>query len=292
MKTILKIQNTEKRVTELVEYLGRVVEAKKQGRLKLRGRLGIADGFLHGRLGALILKRLVDHAYSSTNNIDSSLSQLLLLMIERLQHAGPKRVDARTVQEWCVYTDASYENTQESGGLGVVLIGPDGECAGWFSLRLSSDVCEALGSEEKETIIYELELIAACVALDVWSDILSASYPIHYGDNDSVRFALIRGTGLGLIAETIMNLHLRNEVFYNSNVWFARVPKEANIADIPSRFEAHPVLQQSLDISSKANESLLKFFKEVSVARQNLHSKGGSATASTSPSSKKRAAAS
>ena len=111
-------------------------------------------------------------------------------------------------QEWCVYIDASCENTQESGGLGAVLIGPDGECAGWFSMRLSPEVCETLGPKEKETIIYELELLAACVALDIWSDILSASYPIRFGDNDNVRFALIRGTGRGLrglVAETIMS---------------------------------------------------------------------------------------
>ena len=75
-------------------------------------------------------------------------------------------------------------------------------------MRLSPEVCETLGPKEKETIIYELELLAACVALDIWSDILSASYPIRYGDNDNVHFALIRGTGRGLrglVAETIMS---------------------------------------------------------------------------------------
>ena len=65
---VLQIQNTEKRIAELVQYLEDVMKSRKLGRhkaLKLRGRLGFADGFLHGRLGALILKRLVDYAYSS-----------------------------------------------------------------------------------------------------------------------------------------------------------------------------------------------------------------------------------
>ena len=64
---ILEIKNTEKRINDLVEQLEEVIQRKTLNRpetLRLKGRLGFADGFLHGRLGALILKRLVDHAYS------------------------------------------------------------------------------------------------------------------------------------------------------------------------------------------------------------------------------------
>ena len=62
---VLKVQNTQKRIDELVEFISQVLERRKLDRhetLKLRGRLGFADGFLHGRLGSLILKRLIDHA--------------------------------------------------------------------------------------------------------------------------------------------------------------------------------------------------------------------------------------
>ena len=51
-----------------------------------------------------------------------------------------------------------------------------------------------LGWDLKETIIYELELLAACISLNIWSDVLASSYPVHDGDNDSARFALIRGS--------------------------------------------------------------------------------------------------
>ena len=166
------------------------------------------------------------------NNVEPSLADLLMLMVERLKTAQPKCVDAKTVQEWCVFTDTSYDNVNRTGGLGAVLVGANGERAGCLSLKLDCYECCVLGSFEKDTIIYELELLGGCVALDLWASTLSSSYPMHYGYNDSVRFALIRGTGLGLVAENIMNLHLRNEVSYSSNVWFARVPTEANIAVI------------------------------------------------------------
>ena len=116
-----------------------VLKGRKIGRheaLKLPGRLAFADGFLHGRLGAFLFKRLIDHAYySSSNNVGESLAQVLELMVQRLQTAGPKLVDVKTVAEWCVFTDASYDGTSKTGGLGAVLFGPSGDCAGGFSVN-------------------------------------------------------------------------------------------------------------------------------------------------------------
>ena len=106
---VLKVQNTQKRIDELVGFLSNVMEQKRLDRhetLKLRGRLGFADGFLHGRLSALILKRLIDHAYGSTNYMDESMVNILGWMVKRLQTAGPKLVDAGTVREWCIFTEA------------------------------------------------------------------------------------------------------------------------------------------------------------------------------------------
>ena len=73
-----------------------------------------------------------------------------------------------------------------------------------------------------------------------------------------MRFALIRGTGLGLIAHAIMRQHLETEVKFNANVWFARVPTEANVADIPSIFLQHPFLPASKDESDKTSLCLEK----------------------------------
>ena len=96
--------------------------------LKLRGRLGFADSFLHGRLRSLVLKRLIDHAYSFTNTVDDELAQLLEFMLERLKKASPKKVDASTVKEWSVFTDTSYNMEGKVSGLGGVLVDSNGRC--------------------------------------------------------------------------------------------------------------------------------------------------------------------
>ena len=100
------------------------------------------------------------------------------------------------------------------------------------------------------------------------------SYSVHYGDNDSVRYALIRGTGLGTVASTIMNLHLQTEVQSNTSLWFARIPTEANLADIPSRFAEHPFLKSELNESTLAATGLDRFLKEVSTVRKLMKEKG------------------
>ena len=87
-------------------------------------------------LGSLVLKRLIDHAYSSTNHVDDELAAILGFMVQRLRHAGPKRVDSAAVKEVCLYTDASYCKEDRVAGLGGVLIDSTGECISWFSLRL------------------------------------------------------------------------------------------------------------------------------------------------------------
>ena len=275
---VLNVQNTQKRIDELVEFLTQVRERKRLDRnetLKLRGRLGFADGFLHGRLGALILKRLIDHAYGSTSYMDESMVNVLGWMVKRLQTAGPKKVDSCTVREWCVFTDASFEPDEKKAGLGGVLVDSDGECTAWFGLQLDESACNLLGADVKDTIIYELELLAACVALEAWAPFLSSSYPVHYGDNDSVRFALIRGVAQGVVAENIMQFHLEIEVSFNSNIWFARVPTEANIADLPSRALDHSFLASTTNVNRDALNSLEKSLDRVASARRSFKRSGG-----------------
>ena len=197
-------------------------------------------GFVHGRLGALLLKRLMEHAYGNTPDVDDDVAFALGLMLDRLKNAGPKKVGKQSVLEWFVFTDAAYEAETETGGLGAVIVNSDGSCKCWFGMQLTSDQCEIFGSKNKRTIIYELELLAACLAIELLKDFLVDSFPVLLVDNDSVRQAMIPGIASGLVAKTVLQRHLRFEVNHTTSIWFARVPSEANIADWPSRNAEHP----------------------------------------------------
>ena len=40
------------------------------------------------------------------------------------------------------------------------MVNEAGECSAWFGLELDAETCKVFGSELKDTIIYELELLA------------------------------------------------------------------------------------------------------------------------------------
>ena len=251
---VLLLCNTKSRIADLVEMLNAVVSSRKLDRhdaLRLRGRQGFADSFLHGRLGALVLKRIVEHAYSGNVTVDDDFAHALVCMRDRLQLGKPKIVDAKQRPQWFVFSDASYDQLKMTGGLGAVLIDSNGRCVSWFSFDVCQEFCAGLGACDKDTIIYELELAAAVISMRFWSPRIRDAMPVLIVDNEAVRFSLIRGVGNGSVANKLIQIQLESEIKENLNTWFARVGTEANIADYPSRFADHPLL------SGKNNERII-----------------------------------
>ena len=122
---ILQVANTESRRMELMEQLKEALQKGKLSKpecLVLRGRLGFADSFLHGRIGKLTLKRLIDHAYGRSSVMGEDLKQALKAMSLRLEHSKPNCVAVDSFTQLFVYTDASFEPSTCCGGLGAVLV--------------------------------------------------------------------------------------------------------------------------------------------------------------------------
>eukprot|EP00435_Cladocopium_sp_Y103_P058226 s2737_g20.t1 len=256
---LLAVCNTQARRDELV---GQIVNAinrgwmDKQETLALRGRLGFADSFLHGRLGKLVLKHLVDHAYGVSRLMEDSLVNSLKAMAERLRVSKPRTVSASACQQWFLFTDASFEPESFSGGLGGVLVNEVSEVVEWFGIHLNEDVCTLLGAKEKGTIIYELEMLATVLATSLWCGDETENVHVIFGDNDSVRFSLIRACATGRIASGLIEYQLKQEARNGLRTWYARVPTEANLSDYPSRSQQHEFLLSELDVSMKAVERL------------------------------------
>ena len=249
------IRNTEQRVRDLVSQIDKCLEAGRLGKqetLALRGRLGFANGSLHGRIGSLALKALSEHAYCTSPVISPEVALALELMKSRLQCGRPRTVDARPLDTIFVYTDASYCREDRTGGVGGVLVSSAGRSVAWFGFQLDPDTCKRFGAADKETIIYELEMCAAVLALVHWRAGLEDTLPVSLIDNDAVRYSFIRGSARGEIATKLMLFYLRSEAQCSSSTWFARVPSEGNISDYPSRSVAHPMLPNELDVTAEA----------------------------------------
>ena len=254
-KKLLKICNTEQRVQDLLAMLHATLQAGelgKQDALILRGKLGFADSFLHGRLGLMVLKQLAEHAYGRSAKLREELVVGLNAMVQRLTLCGPRVVSAKAMKQWFVFSDAAYEPELRSGGLGAVLVADNGQCVEWFGLPLDESQCKNFGALDRQTIIYELELAAAVLALDFWADKMKDGLHVCYGDNDGVRFSLIRGSCLSRHASALMRYHLSREATNNLCTWFARVPTEANLGDYPSRNAPHVLLTEDINESTAA----------------------------------------
>eukprot|EP00435_Cladocopium_sp_Y103_P071499 s101_g37.t1 len=220
---ILSIRNTEQRVQDLTAMISAVLVAGRLGKqdtLILRGKLGFADSFLHGRLGSLVLKQLADHAYGKTSRLSSDLVLALSMMQHRLTVGKPREVTAKRLETWYVYTDAAYEPETCTGGIGGALFSVAGQCLGWFGFPLDSGMCHAFGASEKQTIIYELELCAAVLALDFWADKMKHGLQVCFGDNDGARFSLIRGSCVNACVAKLMKYHLQREADHNLCTWW------------------------------------------------------------------------
>ena len=274
---LLAVANTASRRSELISQIAAALNLgtlSKQECLMLRGRLGFADSFLHGRVGKLVLKKLIDHAYGKTSLMDDGLKTALRAMQVRLEEAGPKVVSARSFSQWFIYTDASFEPEDGTGGLGGVLVNSKSEVVAWFGFPLSKEQCELFGSRDKVTIIYELELLSAIIALDLWSSHQGDEFVVHYGDNDGVRFSLVKASASGPIAQRLMAFHLQSEALNGARSWFARVPTECNLSDYPSRGIPHSLLVEA----SNATSDALKVYAKVVLHLQNgdeVQDKGG-----------------
>jgi hypothetical protein len=84
---VLAVRNTEQRIQDLQALIASTLQAGelcKQDALILRGKLGFADSFLHGRLGLLVLKQLSEHAYSRSAKLSPELAFGLQVMMKRL----------------------------------------------------------------------------------------------------------------------------------------------------------------------------------------------------------------
>lgn len=262
---LMYVSNTESRRLELVEQITTILERgtmEKQETLSLRGRLGFADSFIHGRVGKLLLKNLVDHAYGVSSRLDANLQLSLRAMLGRLSSSKPRKVTSMQLEQWFVYTDASFEQSSLTGGLGGVLVDSTSKVCAWFAVQVSSETCLSLGAADKGTIIFDLELLATVLATAIWCSGDGEALHVIFGDNDGVRFSLIRATTMSTTSQPFLEYQLRLEADCGLQTWYARVPTEANISDWPSRLQAHELLVEDCNQSIRANLELQKILSQ------------------------------
>ena len=83
--------------------------------------------------------------------------------------------------------------------------------------------------------IHELEMIPVLISFRLWGRLFGGAQVVHYIDNESVRLALLKGSGETPKARKIADEIMNAEYALQTKSWYARVASTSNIADEPSR---------------------------------------------------------
>ena len=224
---VIMARNASSRIKEISEQIDSILEQGRysRGELKvLRGRLQFAEQQFFGRASAWMVKVLNSSAEASpAGRVSSDLDRALRFLKHRINHSGPREVNAAVGETWYLFTDAYYEG---SGGLGGILMDHEGCTHSWYSTPVAPEQCRVLNPELKMTIISELEALAVLAGMRSLCDHLSGrgvDRLVIFIDNEASLGALIAGRSTSLVARAIVELAADWECAKCPGVWYERV---------------------------------------------------------------------
>ena len=157
-----------------------------------RGRLLFAENQVFGRR-AVQNMRVVSEACSTGGliKLDDELRCALASLRDKVLQGAPRKVVAASRTKYLVFADAFQQSLV--GGVGGMTYGPNATMYHWFSCPLSCDQIAAVNLEGKATVIYELEVMAAVLAVVTLGSSWKSSDVILFCDNEAALAALITG---------------------------------------------------------------------------------------------------
>ena len=236
----IRVGHTEKRRDELLASINEILDAGRlepQAFERLRGRMVFFEGFSFGRVSNQAMRALASACKSSKTALE--LNHLhrssFKVLVERVESSAPLIVQPSIRSTWILFTDGACEPDRSWGGIGGVLISPNGSCVGCFGEEVPQSLMDSLLARSKNPI-FELELAPLIIAYELWRSLIQGSQLVCYLDNEGARHSCIRcfadsSLASDLWVQKILDQEMRARV----HVWYGRVPTSSNIADGPSR---------------------------------------------------------
>ena len=166
--------------------------------------------------------------------LSESVQAIRLLAISMPPRVVP--VIASSAPPTVVFTDAAFEGG--GGTIGVVVKRP-GHGLVWTACDCPRWVLTAFQTVDraKEQYIGQLELLAAVVAYTTFPDLLQGQHVIHWIDNESAVYSLVKGYCGAADSARVVNIFHSMVSRLGITPWLEYVGTEDNIADLPSRGE-------------------------------------------------------
>lgn len=272
---MFEVCNTQSRVEELTQTITAATAVLADGFLtksdaeKLRGRLQFASNQLFGRRFKNCLQELNLHLARNLRTLTPNLSAALQLIVHLLELNSPRAVSTKHTRWYHLYVDAAFEPDGFSG-IGGLLLDSHGQCMCFFSEAVDSFLLESIMKPGQETAIMELETLAICVGLKLFSPIFKGSRVVIFTDNQSAQASLVKCRSNNEHVDLIIRGVCSLEEELNMMCWMERVPSYSNPSDVLSR-EVVPTFKGM----NRSRVSLMSVWNECQMeVSPSLHSGG------------------
>ena len=156
-----------------------------------------------------------------------------------MDSAKPRRVKLdRNQVPVVLFPDGSCEDRGDlysNAEVGALLCDPKDEFLDAFGGKLPDEVMSKLApGGRKRQVVGQAELFPCWAARVVWQDRARGRPILNFIDNESAKFALIKGTTGEHTSAWITQQYWRKEVELETS-WLERVPSASNCSDGPSR---------------------------------------------------------
>jgi hypothetical protein len=215
-----------------------------------RGRFIFAIGQTFGRCGSNASRAigLAAEAAAPTPLKGGVVREALRWIQHYLQHARPRVVTLGRSMPALVFTDGACEESS-SPGIQVATIGGVLCCRGsapdrFFGTTVPPDIVEFLAQQSGSQVIGQIELAPIWVAKILWNEAITDARTIHFVDNNSAKFALIRGYSAVCSSGRLVDACWSLDAELGTASWYSRVPSPSNISDAPSRLQFEELLSR------------------------------------------------
>ena len=182
-------------------------------------------------------------------SVDGELEWALRGLLKVLESSQPAKIDRCICSTWLIFSDGALEQVDNvhCATIGPVLVSPKGSILEYFGLEVPSTLLDELFTDSNHPV-YEIEILAALVALQEWISFVGASQLVVYIDNEACRSAFIQGVGATSHAKALLSIFDELESLHRMICWFGRVPSHSNIAGKPSRLVFDdPILRSAVE---------------------------------------------
>ena len=233
------VTHTEERRKELKQSLEEIAhkgEISVKEAERIRGRMLFFECFVCGRVANLDLKLFGNlcRAGRTTNTLTPGEIEIVQRLCGRIDTGTAIPLGIKNLDTWIIFTDGACEGERPCGSVGGVLITPNHRIVHHFGDKVPDNLMSLLLDFSRHPI-HELEMIPVLISFFLWQRLFGGGQVVHYIDNESVRLALLRGSGETEIARMVAAKIMDAEFNSGSKSWYARVASESNIADAPSR---------------------------------------------------------